>query len=262
MRKLLMNLGGNAFKVLGPGQYSLLLLNVLRSLPQIFLTKNCVAVDKRMSRKLHVLFEGYRFAVDCQYIDNLIRENSFTFGLMREIYIRNCYLKHHQFDYETIKTVVDLGANRGIFSVLAANFAEYVICVEVQKQYNPVIRHTMHLNSFHNFTIENVFIGSGGAFEGNHPKTSTLEALLQKHSLEHIDFLKIDIEGSEFALFEEMACLDAVKYLSMEVHRKYGDVREILAKLKQHGFQVVTANQYLEETDDVTQTDFIYAAKT
>jgi uncharacterized protein (DUF2126 family) len=50
--------------------------------------------------------------------------------------------------------------------------------------------------------------------------------------------MKIDIEGSEFELFNETDWLAAVEAISMELHHVYGDVQDVLAALSKHGFEV------------------------
>lgn len=221
--KIPMNLGKNALNVLGTSQYMDLLFKLFLSLPKILVTRNLVSVDKRMSKKLKINYKGYKFVIDCSYTDNVIIENSYTFGIVREIYIRDCYFKFHEINLSELKNVIDLGSNRGAFSLLAANFADKVVSVEVQTKYNDVLAHNMRINGFNNYSVENVFVGEGGCFAVLKDRVKTLEEIMNNNGLQSIDFLKIDIEGSEFKLFSELNCLKKIRYISMEVHREYGN---------------------------------------
>lgn len=57
-----------------------------------------------------------------------------------------------------------------------------------------------------------------------------------------VDVLKIDIEGSEFELFEKtetwQRCLDSVKVISIEVHEELGDAAAIENVLVRNGFKL------------------------
>jgi len=51
------------------------------------------------------------------------------------------------------------------------------------------------------------------------PPVVALGDVLDTHRFERVDLLKIDIEGSEFSLFEgECGWLDRVQRITMEVH--------------------------------------------
>jgi len=63
--------------------------------------------------------------------------------------------------------------------------------------------------------------------------------LITKYDLETIDFLKVDIEGSEFDLFNsDIGWLSRVKKIAMEVHLEFGDITELASKLESRGFAV------------------------
>ena len=91
MKKLYSNLGPAARAVLGIRQYFYLLTGAVLSLPAILLSKKLTSLDKWMSKELSIRFLGYQFKIDCRAVDSKLGENSYTFGLIREIYIQSCY---------------------------------------------------------------------------------------------------------------------------------------------------------------------------
>jgi hypothetical protein len=258
LRRLFLNIGYNAYRTLGPFRYADLIFNFILNLPHIYLKKDLRALDKAMSRKIWIHFSNFKFCVDCAYIDKKINEDFFAFGGVRELYIRNCYFRYHNFSFEKIHNVIDIGGNRGLFSLLSANFCKKVIYIECQEKYNKALIHNMLINKLSNYAIENVFLGG----RKDHGNNITLEDIIDKYNLAMIDFLKIDIEGSEFELFEGITCLDRVKYLSMEVHKDHGNIKVILNRLKEHNFNIKMCTKNFDLTSNINLVDFIYASKT
>lgn len=55
-----------------------------------------------------------------------------------------------------------------------------------------------------------------------------------------VDLLKIDIEGSEFEIFNEknsLAWLEEVRMIAVEVHEEFGSTRDIVSVLEKNGFE-------------------------
>jgi len=215
-----------------------------------------------MSRKTRIRFGEYVFFIDCKYSDEIIQEDSFAFGAIVELYIENCYFKHHNVNFSQIKNVIDLGANRGLFSCLAANFCEKVVCVEPQKPFHNALIRNMAINCRTNYVIEGSFVGGEGKLRGFENNITTIEEIMQKNNLAAVDFLKIDIEGSEFGLFEKISCLEKIRYLTMEVHHDYGDVSKIINKLKEYGFRLILCDNYCDITSKIEAINYIYASNT
>src|SRR5580693_5359113 len=108
---------------------------------EILRTCRLTSVDAAMSRNMTVCFGKARLAIPLADIDRILRQRNDnpTFGNVRELYARNCYL--HGLRLKTRqRTVLDLGANRGMFSILAlvALQAELVVGVEPVPHYLPV----------------------------------------------------------------------------------------------------------------------------
>jgi hypothetical protein len=201
------------------------------------------------------------FSVDCQGIDKLAEgEDSYAFSSIRELYIRDCYFRFHDFAKDEIRTVADLGANRGMFSLLAATFCEKLLMVEAQEKYNACIKLNMQSVNFTNYLLSNAFIGAKTPLNTMLQDIShvSLETLMETAEVEHIDFLKIDIEGSEFSIFETLP-LNRVRYLSMEVHRDVGDANLLRRILDERGFSYTCSDARFVETTDPSKIDYIYA---
>lgn len=261
IEKMALNWGRRALAVLGPANYLRYLGLSVIHLPSIWRGGILTAVDRAMGRTpLRVRYGGRSFTIDCAYADRLLEEDSATFGGVREIYIRDCYLRGQAPEVlAEMKTVLDLGANRGVFSTLMAAFGGFVVCVECNPAYNDFIRRNMAVNGLTNYAIDNAFIGSGGLNYQPGQKVLGLEELINRHGLDTVDFIKMDIEGSEFSLFEAPGWLRRVKYLAMEVHPEFGRVLPLLEALESEGF-VNTINDYLfHPVDDPQNGSFIYA---
>ena len=214
----------NVFKSLGIFNYLIFLTFVLKNVTKIAKERNMNSLDKEIGRRnifTSFNFKNFDIKFDCNYTDRLILEESFSFGIIREIFIRNTYFIHLPTKaYNKCKIVVDLGANRGCFSTLMTPVAEKILSVEVQNKYNKSISHNLELNNFHNYKVENSYVGGKGQFFNNANNFKTIDELFKKYEIDFCDIIKIDIEGSEFQLFEDIACdwLSKVNYIVMVVH--------------------------------------------
>jgi hypothetical protein len=227
-----------ALTVLGPVLYARYVATLAAKLPTIMKAGDFRPLDRAMgraSREFH--YRGRTFRFDCRYCDEHLAEDSYGFGIAREIYIRDCYFRWQDPSvFDQARTVVDLGANRGALSTLMTTRARFILSVECGAQYADVIRHNMDENGYTSYAVETAFIGAGGATADSDAPRISMSDLFRRHNIESVDFLKIYIEGSEFALFESAGWLDRVHALSMEVHQGYGDVRALVGALDGHGF--------------------------
>ena len=84
--------------------------------------------------------------------------------------------------------------------------------------------------------LGNIPIGLSGAVG-----LVTVPQLMAAYDIRRIGLLKVDIEGSEFAVFgkaEDLRWLDRVDQVVLEVHRDFGDVAALVGRFRQHGFAV------------------------
>jgi len=246
---------------LGLAGYGTYMLSAIASIPQIVRRRNLQPVDKAMSgRTTHYKFAGKPFVFDCGYCDRVLQENSYGFGIVREIYLRNVYFRHLPANAAAgVRTVLDLGANRGAFSAMMTTCAQTIVAVEAQPQYGAVIRHNLELNQFSNYKIEQVLVGAQGILGGSGYPQKTIDEILDAHQIEQVDLVKMDIEGSEFALFDQADWLRRVRMMAMEIHPQFGDPREIEAILKQRGFTTLAADEEMALQSDPRNATFMYA---
>lgn len=111
-------ISARALKTLGTFPYARFLLNSLVLSPQILRKGDLRPVDRSMAKVTNTFhYRGFTFQFDCLFCDQNLDEDSFAFGVVREIYIRDCYSKWlPDWVFKEAKKVVDLGSNRGAFS--------------------------------------------------------------------------------------------------------------------------------------------------
>ncbi|MDO8557241.1 MAG: FkbM family methyltransferase [Candidatus Jorgensenbacteria bacterium] len=183
------------------------------------------------------------------------------FGRATELYARGVYNALPEFRlHDGMGVIVDLGANVGDFTVLAAKFAKKVIAVEADKALIETIRENARLNGVEDKIIPvRAIIGARSGmfadpkikerfFHGDVPPSILFRELLEKNGVRDVDFVKIDIEGSEFDLFKhEIDSFANVKLISMEAHTPFmvhgnevscGDIQELKSIFEHAGFKV------------------------
>ncbi len=223
------------------------------SFPQILSRKSLAPADKRMTGR------DYSFVV----FGKNITIHGEDFGLAREIYCQKCYFSVPGFRITPNDYVVDMGANVGIFTVLAAKHARKVLSIEAQYEF---IR-KMEANLKNNKCFEKVCseLGLIGAKSGVFADDTKLRSspycsippppisfpnIIERYHIDKIDFLKIDIEGSEFDLFvNDVSWLSKVQKIAMEVHLDFGELKNIITVLEHFGFKIwlVDKNQNIVE---------------
>lgn len=259
-RKIVSNLGVRAIRTLGWKITARMWLGFLLYLPEIIRVRNLFPMDKFMSTLTSIKIKSKfgRFTINPSRIDNLIAEESSAFSSVRELYVKDCYLRYHQIDRNEIKTLVDLGANRGMVSAMFTPVAERIVAIEAQEKYNQVIQEIITVqNKFANVSIGNYFVGSNEFILQNEHKV-TFAFIQQHYGLTSIDFLKMDIEGSEFDIIHGLP-FPIIKYISMEVHRDIGDPGTIAQVLSLNNFGYILADSSFVITQDYNKVDYIYA---
>jgi FkbM family methyltransferase len=167
---------------------------------------------------------------------------------VRETWVRDGYLGAGFLKIPPNATVVDLGSNMGGFSTLALGHdpGVRVIAVEADPEQLPRLQRNLELNRWTGrVNVINAFIGAQTCIQQQMARevrfhgvpTLSEEALLERVG-SRIDFLKCDIEGSEFALFRQGSKLiEAADQIAMELHPHAGDVDSIIQQLKAAGFE-------------------------
>jgi FkbM family methyltransferase len=168
--------------------------------------------------------------------------------IANEILTQDCYLSCliNQGD-----KVVDIGAHIGLFTALALTRTDKVVAFEPLKENCLLLRENApgaeirEVAVSFDGTIENKKIrvrsfnrggGDMNEIEGEKVACIRFDNLLGQK----IDFLKIDIEGSEIGLLSHPEWLDKVKILALETHNNtFGRFYEFLFKC---GFRFIKAS--------------------
>jgi FkbM family methyltransferase len=216
-------------------------LRLILNLPSVIRTRSLTPVDRTMGgrqRSFRVFGETIQVA-------------GHLFGGAREIYGRQVYFAVPGFFLSPADVVVDLGANAGLFTTLAGRLARRVIAVEAQSAFIDEIYDNVRANGCAG-KVEVEFGIVGGRTgrlsdrrrleEASHyrlaPPPLTMEEIFARHEIEAVDFLKVDIEGSEFGLLDgPLGWLRSVRRAVLEVHREFGEPAQVLATLRREGFQ-------------------------
>ncbi len=193
------------------------------------------------------------------------------------MYGRNVYLWPAGFAIRSGDVAVDLGSNAGFFSLLAARLGARVVSVDAQSSFRAVQAETLGLNGCADRVAFDLALvgGASGMFSddatlhsGSHfgaePRQTSMMELLAKHGVGRIDFLKIDIEGSEFSLFaQEIDWLSRVQKIAMEVHPSFGDPLVLVRLFRDHGFEAFMADNDLRRVSALPPPDggYIYASR-
>ncbi len=216
---------------------------------EILRTGKLTSVDAAMSRNLTVCFGKARLAVPLADIDRILRhrnDNS-TFGNVRELYARNCYL--HGLRLKTPqRTVLDLGANRGMFSILAlvALQAELVVGVEPVPVYMSVFEKLLEANHCSPLQAPRYtrFISSPSGEERDPGQHVSIQTILREQKIDRFNLVKMDIEGHEGEVFAEPEWLARVDTITMELHPQFaGDLSLIPEALRRYGFTFAITDQ-------------------
>lgn len=242
MAQLLANLGAIA-RVCGTPAALAFTRGVVITLPEVLRSKTLVSADRHMSGSCWPFsLQGISFELDGRF-----------FGGAREMYCRQVYFPTPAFALNPGTTVVDLGANVGLFSIVAALAGCKVIAIEAQSGF---VRELTDLASSYGLAsriiVENALVGSGTGvlsdpavlasashFEDSIPPVVSMAELLARHHVDQLDFLKVDIEGSEFDLFQTSGqWLRQVRRIAMEVHTPFGSVSDLQAIISSHGMSV------------------------
>ena len=233
------------------------------NLGSIIYSKNLVAADSFMKGRI------------CKF--NIkpgikVRINGDYFSGAREMYCRQVYFASVNVQLSEGDVVIDLGANRGLFTIMAAQIASKVIAIEAQDGFIDTIKNNVRENNCSDrCIIINALIGAksgilsskDGQQAASHwehaPETLSMNDLIDKFNLDKVDLLKVDIEGSEFDLFnEDTKWLGLVKKIAMEVHPTFGDTDKLKIVLEKAGFLVEIFDNDLVTTNMIPKDGGYY----
>ena len=187
-------------------------------------------------------------------------DNSFIPHILKELYIDRVYDSFLVGKKDLI--IIDLGANIGLWSMYAAEYAKHIYAFEPSEKTKEVLTKNLapiekmvtvcpyaisNKNEQKKFftnpsnTTANTLLGGSG----DHCETVnclTLDTAFEKYKIEHVDFMKIDIEGSEFDVlggsgFEKVA--PKIDCILGEMHSWVGrNYNQLKFALELNGFAV------------------------
>lgn len=242
-------------RVLAPSDLLALGFATMANAPGILRERKLTLLDSAMRRNMSVRFDGSTIALPIRDIDRLLegRDDNPSFGNLREIYARNCYLCGLKFQ-SPVRVVVDAGANRGMFSILALTYlgAEMVVGVEPIAGYDSILKLLLQANDI---AVEKApryqrFLTSPTK-EKNDPENSiSIQTILREKKIDRLHLVKIDIEGYEKEIFTEPDWLEAVDTICMELHPHFvDDLSSVPEALTKYGFEYRLMDQERCPTD-------------
>lgn len=192
---------------------------------------------------------------------------SLIVDLASEIFIHEVY-NPKEMKINPGDLVVDIGANIGVFGLYASkNFASIVYEIEPLSENIPIIESNFNQNNFKNLKILNVAVSDkngsdklftadldshgllfdhniqGGLTRFKIVKTMTLENIIEKNKINHINFLKMDCEGSEGNIFKstKSKTWKMIDKVAIEYHDNVSVLNHdnIVSKLTSYGYKTM-----------------------
>lgn len=207
--------------------------------------------------------------------------------IINEVF-RNQMYRRSGFELRPTDTVVDIGGNVGLFALWAAPQVSRVVTVEPTQAID-CLAQSLILNEIKNVTIVRCAVSDkSGILEllehpgfnavSHHatfrpsrwgqryikfiwPKEQeepirvscpcqTLDEVLEGQNIERVDFLKIDCEGGEYAIFNSVSdeTLSRISRIAMEFHKLHPDHdhQQIVNRLKSAGYDVTVKRTVLD----------------
>lgn len=236
--------------------------NCIRVSPAVVCARSLVPADRTVRGTVSVTCNRRSFQVPVGQITDILNghDSTPTFGAIREMYGANVYLRAFR-PLTPLRRVVDLGANRGLFSLLAlaAYGAEVAIGVEPNHVYGRVAMLLCEANGLGATSMpRHTAMVAGSDGDGR----VTLRSLMSMHAIDEIDFLKCDIEGGEFeVLGSAYTPLAKVRNMALELHHEAGDADSLCAHLCQYGFTLRTTDQFGCSAPP-KRSQYLYASRT
>ena len=220
----------------------------------------------------HVWLKNFLRVIPYQYRSR----GGFTIPCQRRYEMTMCQAMFEADNYRLreiarpVRTVLDVGANFGVFTFAAADFfaneVKRIVAIEPFAPNHRRIQSVAQANGLDQVvTAVNAAVSnqpghgelrlSQGAHYGHSLEVlknpiakglqpvelTTLDALRQRFGLGRIDLLKLDVEGSELAALDGgLETLQATRTLIIEAHKSFCGLRDLLPRLQPLGFVLKT----------------------
>lgn len=195
------------------------------------------------------------------------RDATSDFDVVKQVFVLDEYLplieaiKKHNYQPESL---VDLGGNIGLTSIILNEVFQLskIVVVEPSLDNYQILKKNLEANKIefigHNSGVWNSNTklsiktdfrdGEAWSLTVEEDDNGEIEALdLLTLMKEPVDILKIDIEGSEFKLFENSdyaaRFLNKVKFIAIEIHDECGSRKQINDILTANGFNYIVAGE-------------------
>jgi FkbM family methyltransferase len=203
----------------------------------------------------------------------------------REMYCRDVYLRSG-LTMPAQGWVLDLGANRGLFSVWAACAGAQAVAIDAQQRFADETRLLAEANDVADRVHTLTAMVSGDARDarpvgvladdarwasathavGERPGSVSIHEVMTQHGIDRVGLMKVDIEGGEFSVFSplgDLSWLDRVDQIALEVHPPFGDVGAVVQTLRGHGFSVLLEGNEGEPVgdDEAGAAAYAYASR-
>ena len=186
-----------------------------------------------------------------------VPESYDTWLIQLEIFIDDCY-RLQEFANKDVSTILDVGANLGLFSVAARAFFEQATIHAYEPNPN-LLTYLSHQADVGKFQCFSEAIGTQNGYcslifneapgltqsrlndaAGRITQTSLKTAIERLGG--SVDIAKVDIEGAEWELFEEQDMWQPIKTLVMEYHlcEKVPTVESAIAQVEKLGFSLIS----------------------
>jgi FkbM family methyltransferase len=209
----------------------------------------------------------------------LLRKDTSDLYVYEQIFIQKEYLfilKYFILNSITLNCVIDAGANIGLTTLFFNNFfpATTFICVEPDEDNFEILK--LNTSSYRNVIcyknalwydrsklvitnnfrdklhwskkVESIHLKELIHESSNYVNGITINDILSNNNFSKIDFLKMDIEGSEKFLLDpncDLGFLKFVNVISIEVHEEVVSKNEIIKLLKKYDFLVFESGELL-----------------
>jgi len=243
---------------------------VLRRSPTILRTRKFYSADHDMHGLVYFKMFGREFSVDIEALGSTAG-NPYSF--CRELFVRQIYFR--AFKSLNFTTCLDLGCNAGVVTSVLKQLGgpdARVVGVDARIYDDNAFR--LKAEKVPGVTLINQLL-VGESLRHNpellHAMCDphgldinlavTVEEVMDRFDMQKVDFLKMDIEGAEYAIFRDSSgWLKRVDNLAMEVHYREGDPGEIVRQLQEAGFRVAWTDDNGDPVD-TRHAAYIYASK-